>query len=913
MKRILYLLLLLPWTVVILFPTTGPDKIKFEHLSVEHGLSHSTVYDIIQDDKGFMWFATLRGLNRYDGNTFKVYINDPRSPNSLSYSYVTALCKGTDDILWVGTREGGVNKLDLKTGTFSRYRHDPDNPDSIGSDWVHSIQQDSDGMIWIGTSRVLNKLDPQTGTATRYRHDPANPNSLSGERLTALFWNGAAGKGYGLWIGTNRGLNQFNPETGTFKHFTHDPGNPGSLCHNFVSSVYADSAGILWIGTIAGLNRFDAETGVFKHFTFAPDKPDTRRYNVVSCTRMDRSGRLWVGTVNALNLLNPETGQFIRYQPEPQNPHSLSGYTVHSIYEDRSGVIWIGTDGISGVNIWSPNKEKFTHYQHEPGNANSLADNNITCIHEDREGCLWLGTRYRGLDKWDRKTGTFTHYPTDPDAPRGRRAFIPIFINDAPGGILWVATASGLRKLNRKTGKFILYRHNPDDPHTLSSNYISELYTDHQGTLWVGTARGLHKMNPEDETFTRYRHEPDTPLNRKRNRIHSLYRDISGAIWIGTNAGLQRLNPDTGTFTHYRHDSDSSGDLKTVAVLCFHKDVSGTIWCGTYEAGLSRLNRETGTFTSYSTTDGLPDHVVRGILEDQRGFLWLSTPRGLSRFNPYTKEFRNYGLGTGIQSLVFKSNAFLKSRRGEMFFGGVNGINAFFPDKIEDNPHIPPIVISGLKVFRKRSGTAAKYETRDLAYSDELVLSYNDNIFSLDFAALEFSNPSANQYKYKLEGIQDDWIHLGNRHDITFSGLEPGTYTFMVTGSNNDGKWNPRATSLKITIIPPFWKTWWFKTFLLLVLALLVFLWQQARVKRLSLQLETEKEMNRLFTKHKISAREQEIVHLIMEGKSNKAIEDTLFISMSTVKKHVYNIYRKTNVNSRLELIRHIQKAVQGH
>jgi DNA-binding CsgD family transcriptional regulator len=336
------------------------------------------------------------------------------------------------------------------------------------------------------------------------------------------------------------------------------------------------------------------------------------------------------------------------------------------------------------------------------------------------------------------------------------------------------------------------------------------------------------------------------------------------------------------------------------------------LWIGTGGGGINKFDRQTRIFNHYTTADGLANNFVYRILEDNRGNLWLSTNKGISRFSPSTGMFKNYGLRAGLQGYNFNFGAFYKSQKGEMFFGGVCGINAFYPDRIEDNRHVPPIVITGFELFNRSLDTGDHLPLpKHITQTKEIILSHKHNIFSLEFAALDYSNPGKNQYKYMMEGLHDHWIYLGHQCDITFSGLAPGEYVFRVTGSNNDGVWNEQGTSLKIIIKPPFWQTWWFRALVLLLVGLLLFTWHQSRMKRLSLQLKTEKEMNRLFTKYQISNREQEIIHLILKGKSNKEIEDTLFISIPTVKFHIYSIYRKVKVKNRLELIRFILESVK--
>ncbi|HLP46474.1 MAG TPA: triple tyrosine motif-containing protein, partial [Candidatus Kapabacteria bacterium] len=363
---------------------------------------------------------------------------------------------------------------------------------------------------------------------------------------------------------------------------------------------------------------------------------------------------------------------------------------------------------------------------------------------------------------------------------------------------------------------------------------------------------------------------------------------------------------------HYMFTPNNYNCINNNTIVCIFKDKSGILWIGTGGGGLNKFNIQTGTFTHYTMKNGLPNNVIYGILEDSKGNLWLSTNKGLSCFDPVSEIFKNYDIKAGLQGYEFNGGAFYKTQSGEMFFGGQNGFNSFYPDRIEKNNHIPPVVITDLKLFNKpvdiKSGSPLE---KHISYTKEITLSYTDNIFSLEFAALDYNNPPKNQYKYMLEGLHKNWIYLGYQHNISFTGLEPGKYILRVKASNNDGIWNETGTSLKIIITPPFWKTWWFRFLCLIGIFMLLFAWHQKRMQNLSLQLKSEAEMERLFEKHNISTREREIIQLILKGKTNKDIEDDLYISVSTVKNHVYNIYQKFGVNSRLELIHEIQKTVK--
>jgi DNA-binding CsgD family transcriptional regulator/streptogramin lyase len=489
---------------------------------------------------------------------------------------------------------------------------------------------------------------------------------------------------------------------------------------------------------------------------------------------------------------------------------------------------------------------------------------------------------------------------------------------------MWIGTETGgLNRFDPKKAIFTSCKRDPGNADSLSSNSILVIHIDQSNTLWLGTwGGGLNKFDREKETFTHYRYQSDNPNSLSHDDVFAICEDRVNRLWLGTwGGGLNKFDPGKETFVHYQFSPGSPHGLSSNFIMGIYIDRADVLWIGTEGGGLNKYDPGTGTFTHYTTKNGLPDNVVCGILEDERGNLWLSTYKGLSRFDPSTGIFKNYDFKSGVQGYEYNTGAFYKSRSGEMFFGGVNGFNSFYPVEIEDNPYIPPIVFTDFKIFNKHvdidndsresQGTRDARLKKHIGFTDEIILSHKDKIFSLEFAALDYTNSPKNKYMYMVEGLHKDWVYLSHKHEVNFTGLDPGEYILRVKGSNNDGVWNQEGASLKIIITPPFWQTWWFRTLCVVTLLALIFAWHQNRMKNLSLQLKTEAEMERIFEKHNITYREKQVVHLILEGKSNKEIEDTLYISIRTVKNHVYNIYRKFGVNSRLELIHSIQKSIK--
>ena len=836
-----------------------PD-LKFERLSIAQGLSHSTVNCILQDRKGFMWFGTFEGLNRYDGHSFAVYKHHPENSKSLSSNVVWSIYEDSrdDGTLWVGTDHGGLNKFDRATETFTRYQHDPTNLHSLSSNRVRSIYEDRTGRLWIATSdgglnklQIENRKGQKAITFTRYQHDPADPNSLSDNTAWCIYEDEKEKDV--LWIGTNKGLNKLDQTKGTFTHYQHDPANPNSLSNDFVMAISADSTGALWVGTNGGgLNKFDRQNEIFTRYRHDADDPASLGGDLVYSIHADshHEGTLWLGIwgggLNKLQIENRK-GQkattFTRYQHDPANPNSLSGNYVLPIYEDRLGALWIGTNG-GGVNRLDREKEDFALYQHDPDNPNSISGNGVSAIYEDRASMLWIGTQTDGLDRLNRKTGAVTHYQHDPQNPRSLSSNVILAICEdqaVPQGGIWIGTLGrGLNRFDREKENFARYEHDPANPNSLSDNTVVVICESRSGgsngALWVGTASGLNRLDRNTGIFTRYKHESDNPNSLSDNYIVALHesrKNESGTtLWVGTNRGglnklvLEGPHREKAAVTRYQHQPDNPNSLSSNRAFSIFEERSvpqGGIWIGTWGGGLNRFDPKQEKFRRYRESEGLPNDVVYGILEDDGGNLWLSTNNGLSRFDPRTETFRNYDVHDGLQGDEYNSGAFHKSAlSGEMFFGGINGLNVFHPDHVKDNSFVPPVAITSLTRYNKNDAEGKPIFEKGISEKSEIALSYRDNILTFTFAALSYRNAFKNQYAYQLEGFNENWIALGTKHDLTFTNLDPGEYTLRVKGSNNDGVWNEVGALLKIAIAPPWWKTWWaYALYVLLATSLL--------------------------------------------------------------------------------------------
>ena len=799
-------------------PTAAPDPaapdIRFEHLTNRDGLSQNTVFAIVQDRQGFMWFGTKVGLNRYDGYGFRVFTHDPFTTDTLSEAFVRTILEDRSGKLWIGTNIGGLNCFNPVAETFRHFRHDPKDPASLSHDDVRAIYQDRAGTLWVGTQGGgLNRFDSNTGTFVRYRPDPENPQSLSHDDVRTIVEDDTGA----LWIGTNgRGLNRLQRDAAggvAFRHFRHHRDDPQSLVDNRVRAIVADRAGNLWIGTNGGLDRFDLATETFRHFRRDPADPRSLSDDRVRSLYTDRSGRVWVGTRIGLNLFDPRTESFHRYLYDPEDAQSLSGESAYSIYQDRSGGLWVGTYN-GGLNRFDPDAERFVHHRHDPKDSGSLSADEVNALHVDASGHLWIGTFGGGLDRLDPARQTYTHYRHDRRDPASLSDDRVGCLLEDRSGRLWVGMYNtGLSRFNAATGDFSHFRHDPQDPQSLSRDYVRALFEDQTGELWIGTqGGGLNRLDRAGGTFTHFRHDPEDPDRSPRrgasgtlshDSVFAIHEDSARNLWIGTyGGGLNRLDPARETFTRFRHDPEVATSLSHDAISSIHQDRAGRLWVGTYGGGLDRFEPATETFVHTAAMNDLEGNAVLGILEDRLGRLWLSTNRGLTRFDPAADRWTTYDMRDGLQDVEFNPGAYAISAEGEMFFGGNSGFNAFFPERFEDNTFMPPVVLTSFRIFEQEVKGA-----RASSYAEQIELSWRDNFFSFEFAALSFRRPDKNRYLYRLEGLDEDWVDAGLRRRATYTKVPPGDYVFRVKGSNNDGRWNEDGTAVRIRITPPIWQT----------------------------------------------------------------------------------------------------------
>jgi signal transduction histidine kinase/ligand-binding sensor domain-containing protein len=790
------------------FPPPDP---RFDRISTEDGLPQSSVRRILQDTQGYMWFCTSEGLAKYDGYSFTVYKHDSKDPSSLQENRVEAVYEDRSDTIWAGTAGGWLERFDRDAGQFTHYRM----PST-----VRVLHEDAQGTFWIGVDDPgLLRFDRATGEASvAWR--------VGGVRSLFEDRDGV------LWVGSQDGLlARYDRESDQFV-----PYEAGHL----VRSIAQNTAGRMWVGTVGGgLGRLDPESGEFAFYRHDPDDPASLGSDYVVALLVDATGVLWIGAYRSgLNRLDPGSERFVLYESSPADPHSLSDSLILDLFQDRSGVLWVGTE-LGGISKLSTAGRHVSHFRHLPGDSNSLGSNTVTSMLQDDRGLLWIGTRY-GLSRLDRASGQWHHYRSGPTDPAGLEGNYVSVLYEDQVGTLWIGTATAINRYDRETDQFTHY----------PVPQVYGLVQDREGALWVTAADGLYQYDRAQDRFDL--REP-TPLGEHSYWAMGIHEGPAGRLWMGTaQEGLARYDPATGEWRFYQHDPDDPQSVGHSFVEAIYQDPLGVMWLGTHR-GLDRFDPQTETFTHYGASDGLMSDTVLGILPDEDGNLWISTKRGIARFDPSVETFRNYDAGDGLQGGDFSRGAFHRSASGEMFFGGNNGVNAFYPEQFTDNPHPPPVVITALSIFNQVVRT-------EVASGEQINLAYRENFLSFDFAALDYNNPEKNEYAYWMEGVDQGWVYAGTRRHADYPNLRPGDYVFWVKGSNNDGIWNEEGTSVRITIRPPLWGTWWFRGVAILALVGGAFAAYRLRVRGVearSRELERQVEERTAELEHEIESRLQ--------------------------------------------------------
>ncbi|MBK9097152.1 MAG: hypothetical protein IPM14_03340 [bacterium] len=844
-KKIIYI-----WVFILggFFSREFPQSLPFGRLSVQNGLSNSYVNCVLQDRTGFIWFGTDDGLNRFDGYEIKVYRNIPGDSSSISDNIIWTFFEDRSGFLWIGTKGGKLNKYDPYNDTFTHWDLDS----NLTEKNITFITEDKNSLIWIGTYRHgIYRFNQSRNKFDHWLNTPDDRNVLSSNFILAILEDNFSN----IWAATYAGMDKFNPVslhkpfTQIFKDSpTHSKQFMGPIWYLGKSSFNKHS---FWIGKLNGLSLFNPSTYEYSDIILPQNSGLQFANSVSSLVEEDYFGEkiLWIGTYGGLVRHNLSSGKIERIIQSENTPMGLLSNTIHDLLIDKSGVIWIATD--NGVNYYSPKSAKFNSQFSLSDAFNELQilqNKNIRAIARTNANIIWFGTE-RGLFGFDNITG---------NASISRNKQLQsLNIWSLSGGNsdkLWIGTyGQGLKEYNIKTD--LLKSWSVENPafNPSAYNYVKSILMDNRGMLWIGFwGGGLARLNPENKNIEHWRNETDSPASLSFNDIWAIVQDSKGRIWIGTNGGGLNLFNDTvqNSFIHFKNIKNDKSTLSSNNIYTICESIAGNkpndqtiLWIGTANGlnkftiknvpGQQDYSKLDVGITYYTVADGLHDNSVESILEDDNGNLWIGTSSGISFFNIEKEEFTNFGLADGLNGSSFNSNATIKSKESILLFGSITGLNYCDPERTRQSAYTPPVVITDFQIFNQPADPIANSShQKSIIYTSEIILNYNQNDFSFQFASLDYNAPEMNQYAYRMEGFDEDWIYSGKRRFVTYTNLDPGNYTFLVKATNSDGLWNEQPAKIFLVINPPFWATWWAYTFYFISLMGVLYFIRHTELKR---------------------------------------------------------------------------------
>lgn len=775
------------------------NTIRFENLTIEDGLSMSTIMDMHQSRNGYVWVATPEGLNLYNGYSFKVFKNIPGDEFSLSDNYVTAVHEDSLGLIWVGTFKGEINILNTQTGKFSRFEafknyNQKEYP-------IQDIEVDVFGNVWIAT--LGGGIACYKNNDKRFVFWNTETESIFNDRILTLSCDGK-GK---LWFGTENGMSFIENWFSDEKIW---------LDGNVVYNILIDKIGFYVATGDNGLFRMEGGEMVT-----VPISDNPEEFFSLQTLLSDNQGNLWIGSAfNGIAVIM-KNGNIQKHITNPYERNSLINNIVYSSFKDNFGNLWFGT--ISGISIFKPLNQQFLLYRNSAFDPFSLSDNNVYKIFEDSKKNIWIGTLEGGLNKFDPVSTTFEIYNIDNCKGLSSNSIRCIFENSK--GEYWIGTGDrGLFRFYPDERRFVAV--NGKKGKTISSNYIRHIFEDKQGNIWLSTLNGLNFYDIQADTFASYVFDKE---NSNNNSFYEVLPDRDPSRFFVATFGSGLLVFDTKArkfIENYQHNSINPNSLSNNNILCINELNRDTLLIGTFGGGLNIYNRKNKTFSAITQREGLANDAIYGILVDKKKNIWMSTNKGLSRYNLYTGKIKNYDQINQVQSLEFNEGAFCKASNGVFYFGGINGINVFQPEWIKENKIVPQVHISGVKVFENELPFLQM-----LNKENKLKLRYNQNFISFDFEAISLVDVENTMYAFKLDGIDEDWVITKNRNFAKYTNIPPGEYTFQVKAANEDGYWNNAGASITIIITPPFWKTWWFISFAVFSIAGLTLLFFNYRTK----------------------------------------------------------------------------------
>ncbi|MEQ9441430.1 MAG: two-component regulator propeller domain-containing protein [Cyclobacteriaceae bacterium] len=794
---------------------------RFQHLTIEDGLAQNMVDCLLQDRQGFLWFGTWNGLCRYDGYTFEVFNSEPSSANSLGNNFVYSLLEDPFGNIWVGTKEGLYVYL-YDEGQFVQAGKLAPNDFPVLHAAIPTLAlQDSTLLIGSDQGLSLFQLHDSTGKMEHTAHYAFGPGkfAIPGSVVNTLL----SDRQHNIWVGTDEGIAVISSENSNIKRFTQQPGNANSLSSNQVLAIYETENSEIWIGTEFGLNHYLSASETFHRFFSEPANPSSLAHNTVMDILEDNAGNLILATLGGLSVMSAKNQLFTNYKNEYYVEHSLSNDFVNCLLKDTMGDIWIGTER-GGVNFYNANQHKFERFEFKVDHTNSLSHRTVNSVYEDAD-FLWIGTAGGGLNRYHKSTGKFHHFRYNAEDPHSISSDFITSIHRDQRGQLWVGTwGAGLNVLINEKGTDTHFEHHQSEP-GLVSNFISSITEDHQGNLWIGTLGGLVQYHTETKQFeTKFSdHSP-----QRITGVGCLFFDTDQSLWAGTRDGLFHIrfqNSSQHQVTKYEHDPTNPHSISGNYVISILKDTDNQLWFGTYGHGINRVHTSGDSlkFTAYTTADGLSNNIIYGIQQDREKNLWLSTDYGLTRLHPDTQKIRNFYIADGLLNNQYYWSASYQNDQGKLYFGGMNGLDAFYPQWIQEVKQNPRVVITDIKLLNESVVANQPYHGVEVLNSPapkahEIFLSYKEKVFGIEFSSLNYQEPGLIRYAYILEGFEKDWNYVSSdRRYASYTNLKPGNYTFKVKASGPNGTFDAAPTEIQLHIAPPFWDTPWFQALTLLV------------------------------------------------------------------------------------------------
>lgn len=821
--KLFFLLFILAMSSLLCQNFSENNQLKFKKYSHEEGLSQSSVLCILQDSKGYMWFGTRDGLNKYDGHKFKTYRCNYKDKRSISNSFIKCLFEDKNGNIWIGTNNG-LNKFNSHEERFERYKCFAQENNLLDNE-IWSIASAGDNFLWVGTNLGLEKLNIQT---KRREYVTGYSKDLLKNQIRSLFLTSTNN----LWICNRRNIVIYNDERKEFKEVSYPQTQIRKPSKNYMPIVFEDKDKSIWLGYRDGLALFDTKKNEFQHFRIEGAKIDAI-HNEVRAIYEDFFGNLWIGTYNGLYIIDKQKMSIKHYVHDEKNKNSLSQNSIFSIVGDSKGDVWVGTYA-GGVNYFDRSLDFFKNYDAGIDN-NKLNYKVVSSIVEDSNRNLWIGTEGGGINFLDNRTGRFTYYTHNKNNPNSISTNNVKAILQTKEGNFWIGTHDGgLNFFNPKERghRFRKYKNNPNDTLSLGNDRVISLFEDMNENIWIGTSGGgLNFFHIADKVFLRIK-DPDRLIGEIIFGISETHEEE--ILLISGNKGLVKININTKEISSVEYKKQNQKE-NLIVTLCAYEDKQRNLWIGTEGDGLFCYNSETGRIINYLTEDGLPSLVIYSILADDYNNLWLSTNKGLSRLELTTRQFKNFDVSDGLPINEFNYNSRIKLANKELMFGSTNGVVFFNPREIVENSFIPPVYITSFSVNNQPYLSG-------IDLNKEVILNHNQNVFGFDFIALNYSKSDKNKYAYMLEGFDNDWNYIGNKRSAAYTNLDAGNYVFKVKASNSDGLWNEKGQSININILPPFWKTWWAYLVYVILISIILLLIRRYSLLRVNEKNELKQE-----------------------------------------------------------------------